>query len=60
MGGRVTLWSFVGEANGAGNTARVDGRMDSRKYQKNLEANVPQSVKKLKVKRGYQDLITSQ
>lgn len=37
-------------ASGTGNTAQVDGRMDSGKYQQILDANVTHSVKKLKLK----------
>lgn len=40
-------------ASGTGNTARVDGRMDSSKCQQISEANVTQSVKKRKLKRGW-------
>ena len=40
-------------ASGTDNTAQVFGRMDSIKYQQILEANVTQSVKKLKLKRAW-------
>lgn len=38
-------------ASGIGNTAQVNGSIDSRKYQQILAANVTQSFKKLKLKR---------
>ena len=46
------LWGCVA-AGGTGNIVRVEGRMDSTKYQDILEANVRRSVQKLKLKRGW-------
>uniref|UniRef100_A0A8C5DSB5 Transposase n=1 Tax=Gouania willdenowi TaxID=441366 RepID=A0A8C5DSB5_GOUWI len=51
-GGSIMLWGCVA-ASGIGNIARVEGRMDSIKYQQILEANITASVKKLKLKRGW-------
>uniref|UniRef100_A0A3Q3KMZ5 Tc1-like transposase DDE domain-containing protein n=1 Tax=Monopterus albus TaxID=43700 RepID=A0A3Q3KMZ5_MONAL len=51
-GGSIMLWGCVA-ASGTGNIARVEGRMDSTKYQQILEANITPSVKKLKLKRGW-------
>ena len=40
-------------ASGTGNISLVEGRIDSIKYQKIQEANIKQSGKKLKMKRGW-------
>lgn len=49
--GCVMLWVCV-TASGTGNVARVEGRIDSTKYQQILEANITPWVKKPKLKRG--------
>ena len=46
------LWGYIA-ASGTGDISRVEGRMDSIKFQQILEANVTPSVKKLKLKRGW-------
>lgn len=51
-GGSIMLWGCVA-ASGTGNIVRVEGRMDSTKYQQILEANVLKSVRTLKLKRGW-------
>ena len=51
-GGSILVWGCVA-AGGTGNIVRVEGRMDSTKYQKILEANVQTSVQTLKLERGW-------
>ena len=50
--GSIMLWGCVA-AGGTGNIVRVEGRMDSTKYQDILEANVQRPVQTLKLKRGW-------
>lgn len=47
------LWGCCVEASRTGNISQVDLRLDSSKDHKILGANVTQSVKKLKLKRGW-------
>ena len=42
-GGSIMVWDCV-TAGGTGNIVRVEGRMDSTKYQEIIEANVQTSV----------------
>lgn len=51
-GGSVMLWGCFA-SNGTGNLHRVDGIMDSTKYQDILAKNVTKSVKKLKLGRHW-------
>lgn len=51
-GGSIMLWGCIA-ASGTGNISRVEGKMDSIKFQQILEGNLMPSVKKLKLKRGW-------
>ncbi|KAI4901652.1 hypothetical protein NFI96_012830 [Prochilodus magdalenae] len=51
-GGSIMLWGYV-DSTGTGNLVKVEGRMDSNQYQQILETNVQESVKKLKLRRGW-------
>lgn len=51
-GGSIMLWGCVA-STGTGNLVKVEGRMDSVQYQQILEKNVKESVKKLKLRRGW-------
>jgi hypothetical protein len=46
------LWGCVA-GSGTGKLAMVEGRMNSAVYQAILESNVPESVNKLKLGRGW-------
>lgn len=45
--GAIALWCYL-STSGAENAVGLEGRKDSIKYKQILEANTPQSVKKLK------------
>ena len=45
-------WGCVA-SSGTGKLTKVEGRMDSAQYQQILEDNVKDSVKKLKLQRGW-------
>ena len=51
-GGSVMLWGCVA-STGTGKLVKVEGRMDSTQYQQILGNNVQDSVRKLKLRRGW-------
>ena len=54
--GNIILWGIVA-ASVIGNTVWIEGRMNSSKYQQILDPDVLQSVKRVKLKRGWGPLL---